>query len=71
MANWKIGLNTVACEGEYIRLNISWIAGYAQGARQLSTWRRIGWKLRCIRSTPTDRLSSSEKCFECFARTGL
>jgi len=36
-----------------------------------STCFRIGSKVRCIRSTPIDSASSSEKCFECFARTGL
>ncbi len=40
-------------------------------ARQLSTCRRNGSKFRWIRSTPVDSASSSEKRFECFARTGL
>lgn len=40
-------------------------------ARQLSTCRRIGSKFRCMRSTPTDMQSMSEKDFECFARTGV
>ena len=30
-----------------------------------------GAKFRCIRSTPMARLSSSEKCLECFAKTGV
>src|SRR5271166_298829 len=30
-----------------------------------------GPKFLCIRSTPMARLSSSEKCFECFASTGV
>jgi len=32
---------------------------------------RIGSKLRCIRSTPTDMQSMSEDDFECFANTGV
>jgi hypothetical protein len=28
-------------------------------------------KFLCIRSTPMARLSSSEKCLECFAKTGV
>jgi hypothetical protein len=43
----------------------------SSSARQLSTCRRNGSKFRCIRSTPIDSASSSEKRFECFARTGL
>ena len=40
-------------------------------ARQLSTCCRIGSKFRCTRSTPVESVSSSEKYFECFAKTGL
>src|SRR5260370_8738510 len=36
-----------------------------------STCLRIGSKLRCIRSTPTEMQSMSEKDFECFASTGV
>ena len=32
---------------------------------------RIGSKFRCIRSTPTERQSTSENDFECFASTGV
>jgi hypothetical protein len=39
--------------------------------RHSSTCRRIGSKFRCIRSTPIAKLSSSEKFFECFAKTGV
>jgi hypothetical protein len=38
---------------------------------QSSTWRRIGSKFRCMRSTPTDVQSMSENDFECFASTGV
>src|SRR5579872_1237168 len=38
---------------------------------QASTCFRIGSKLRCIRSTPTEMQSMSEKDLECFARTGV
>ena len=31
----------------------------------------MGSKFRCIRSTPTEMQSMSEKDFECFARTGV
>src|SRR6267378_3120680 len=36
-----------------------------------STCLRIGSKLRCIRSTPTEMQSMSENDFECFASTGV
>src|SRR6266851_6533738 len=36
-----------------------------------STCLRIGSKLRCIPSTPTERQSTSENDFECFASTGV
>src|ERR1019366_8495317 len=36
-----------------------------------STCFRIGSKLRCIRSTPTEMQSISENDFECLARTGV
>src|SRR5712692_6610531 len=36
-----------------------------------STCFRIGSKLRCIRSTPTEMQSTSENDFECFASTGV
>jgi hypothetical protein len=32
---------------------------------------RIGSKFRCIRSTPTEMQSMSDKDFECFASTGV
>jgi len=38
---------------------------------QASTCFRIGSKLRCIRSTPTEMQSMREKDFECFANTGV
>jgi len=38
---------------------------------QVSTCFRIGSKLRCIRSTPTEIQSMSEKDFECLAGTGV
>src|SRR5258708_35387083 len=38
---------------------------------QDSTCFRIGSKFRCIRSTPTERQSTSENDFECLARTGV
>src|ERR1700747_469389 len=38
---------------------------------QASTCFRIGSKLRCIRSTPTEMQSMSENDFECFASTGV
>src|SRR5712692_10437686 len=38
---------------------------------QASTCFRIGSKFRCIRSTPTEMQSMSEKDFECFASTGV
>jgi hypothetical protein len=38
--------------------------------RHSCTCRRIGSKFRCIRS-PIARLSSSEKFFECFAKTAV
>jgi hypothetical protein len=31
----------------------------------------MGSKFRCIRSTLIESVSSSDKCFECFAETGL
>ena len=37
--------------------------------RHSSTCCFSGQKILCIRSTPMARLSSSEKCFECFAKT--
>src|SRR5713101_3681637 len=37
---------------------------------QASTCFRMGSKLRCIRSTPTEMQSMSENDFECFASTG-
>src|SRR5208283_4937293 len=40
-------------------------------ARHSSTCCFKGPKFRCIRSTPMARLSSSEKCLECFASTGV
>src|SRR6266478_3291452 len=36
-----------------------------------STCFRMGSKLRCMRSTPTEMQSMSENDFECFARTGV
>jgi hypothetical protein len=36
---------------------------------QASTCFRIGSKLRCMRSTPTDMQSMSENDFECFGET--
>src|SRR5712692_5894102 len=36
-----------------------------------STCFRIGSKLRCIRSTPTEMQSMSENDLECFASTGV
>src|SRR5215470_4315686 len=36
-----------------------------------STCFRIGSKLRCIRSTPTEMQSMSENDFECLANTGV
>src|SRR5260370_16515835 len=36
-----------------------------------STCLRIGSKLRCIRSTPTEMQSIRENDFECFASTGV
>src|SRR5437868_6138317 len=38
---------------------------------QASTCLRIGSKLRCIRSTPTEMQSMRENDFECFASTGV
>src|SRR6266571_3663098 len=38
---------------------------------QAPTCFRIGSKLRCIRSTPTDMQSMSEDDFECFANTSV
>jgi hypothetical protein len=38
---------------------------------QASTCLRIGSKLRCIRSTPTEMQSMSENDFECVASTGV
>ena len=38
---------------------------------QASTCRHMGSKFRCIRSMPIESESSSEKRFECFAKTGL
>src|SRR6267154_448824 len=38
---------------------------------QASTCFRIGSKLRCIRSTPTEMQSISENDFECLASTGV
>ena len=38
---------------------------------QASTCFRIGSKLRCIRSTPTEMQSMGENDFECFASTGV
>src|SRR5271166_4779671 len=46
-------------------------AGDNCSARHSSTCCFSGPKFLCIRSTPMARLSSSEKCFECFARTGV
>jgi hypothetical protein len=37
----------------------------------MSTCFRMGSKLRCIRSTPTEMQSMSENDFECFASTGV
>jgi hypothetical protein len=49
---------------------ISFAASADSGcAHQRSTCCRIGSKFRCIRSTPTESASSSEKRFECFANT--
>src|ERR1700751_324672 len=39
--------------------------------RQVSTCLRIGSKLRCMRSMPTEMQSISENDFECFASTGV
>src|SRR6266705_6775180 len=39
--------------------------------RQASTCRRIGSKLRCMRSTPTERISTRLRCFVCLASTGV
>jgi hypothetical protein len=39
--------------------------------RHVSTCFRIGSKLRCIRSIPTEIESSKENDFECFAKTGV
>ena len=36
-----------------------------------STCFRMGSKLRCLRSTPTELQSMSENDFECFASTGV
>src|SRR3972149_4626466 len=36
-----------------------------------STCFRMGSKLRCIRSTPTEIASTRENAFECFASTGV
>src|SRR5258708_1145037 len=38
---------------------------------QASTCLRMGSKLRCIRSTPTEMQSMSENDFECFVSTGV
>src|SRR6266851_5719448 len=38
---------------------------------QASTCFRMGSKLRCIRSTPTEKQSISENDFECLASTGV
>src|SRR5579864_1102239 len=38
---------------------------------QASTCFRIGSKLRCIQSTPTEMQSMSENDLECFASTGV
>src|SRR5437660_4395935 len=38
---------------------------------QVSTCFRMGSKFRCIRSTPTEMQSMSEKDFECLASTGV
>src|SRR5260370_4362 len=38
---------------------------------QACTCFRMGSKLRCIRSTPTEMESISENDFECLARTGV
>src|SRR5580693_4990955 len=38
---------------------------------QASICLRIGSKFRCIRSTPTEMQSMSEKDFECFASTSV
>src|SRR3989442_8319806 len=38
---------------------------------QASTCFRMGSKLRCIRSTPTEMQSMRENDFECFASTGV
>src|SRR5216683_4564558 len=38
---------------------------------QASTCFRMGSKLRCIRSTPTEMQSTSENDFECLASTGV
>ena len=40
-------------------------------ARQASTCRRIGSKLRCMRSTPTERMSTRLRCLVCLASTGV
>jgi len=40
-------------------------------ARQCSVCRRMGSKLRCMRSTPIATLSCREEFFECFASTGV
>src|SRR3984893_16779120 len=55
--------------------NASWMATFAVTSVsspfcQASTCFRIGSKLRCIRSTPTEMQSMSENDFECFASTG-
>ena len=39
--------------------------------RQSSTCLRKGSKFRCIRSTPTEIASTSEKDLECLASTGV
>ena len=39
--------------------------------RHVSTCFRIGSKLRCIRSIPTEIESNKENDFECFAKTGV
>lgn len=55
--------------GHYVPVSAFGNRRHGDVERHSSTCRRIGSKFRCIRSTPIARLSSSEKFFECFAKT--
>ena len=57
-------------------MNAWWISSWTAAvdncvALHCSTYGFKGPKFRCIRSTPIESVSFSDKCFACFVKTGL